>query len=246
MNTRQQDIISLLEVRGEITIKELSDIFHVTEMTIHRDLDYLSENKFLYKKRGAAVYIEKSDRKRTEFYCDEKRMVGKKLVEFIKPGQSIIFDNSTTGFEGARFLKGIPNLTFYTTNIETTMLLAGYHDCLLYCSGGYYFNDSKGFLGKQTESFVENVKADICIIGASGISVSHGITNPYPMHSTLQRKIIDCAKFKILLVDHSKFGKVAAERVCDLNEIDLIITDSGMDEKILREYEKYTKIIIAD
>lgn len=242
MNTRQQDIIKLLEQYGEVTIRELSQRLGVTAMTIYRDLEILENEHYLYKKRGAAVFINAPDRNTTAFYADEKMRIGKKAATYIRPGQSILFDNSTTAIEAAKHLYDIPNLTFYTTNLEIAAIVARYPNTVLYCSGGYYFPDSKGFVGQQAENFVGNVHADVCIIGASGISVTSGITNPYPMHSALQRKIIESANTVILLADHSKFGKCAMEKAADLSEIDLIITDSAIPEKTLQAYREFVKI----
>lgn len=245
MNARQQDIIDLLEHTGEMTIKELSERFGVAAMTIHRDLDLLEEAHYLYKKRGAAVFINAPDRKSGNFYAAEKGWIGKKAAEYIVPGQSILLDNSTTALEAARYLYGIPKLTFYTTNLEAATILASSPDSILYCSGGYYFPDSKGFTGPQAEAFVEKVHADVCIIGASGISVAEGITNPYPMHTALQRKIIEASQFRILLADHSKFGKCALEKAADLSEIDLLITDDGISPSVLAEYREHVRIVTA-
>lgn len=245
MNTRQQDLISLLEQRGEMTIKSLSEIFNVTEMTIHRDLDYLEKQKYLFKKRGAAVFVNSHDRESGGFYAEEKRCIGQKVAELIKPGQSILFDNSTTALETARFLEGIAGLTFYTTNLETAAILAKYPNTIMYCSGGYYFPDSKGFIGKLTEEFVESLHVDLCIIGASGIDLDHGMTGPYPMHTSLQRKIIAAADYCILAADHSKFGKVAMEKIADFSEIDCIVTDEGIRSEVIEEYRKRTRVILA-
>lgn len=245
MNTRQQDIIHLLEHNGEMTIKALAETLGVTTMTIHRDLDFLEEQRYLYKKRGAAVFVETPDRQSEPFYATEKRTIGKCAASFVQPGQSILFDNSTTALEAARFLAGIPNLTFYTTNLEATEILATYPDTVLYCSGGYYFADSRGFVGSQAEAFVAGLQVDLCIIGASGISITAGITNPYPMHSALQRKIIEVSHTRMLLADHSKFGKQAIEKAAELTEIDRIITDSGLSENLRAEYGAYTEIVIA-
>jgi len=245
MNARQQDILELLEHAGEMTIKELAERFGVAAMTIHRDLDILEEAHFLYKKRGAAVFINAPDRRNTTFYADEKVWIGKKAAEYILPGQSILLDNSTTALEAARYLYGISHLTFYTTNLEAASILASSPDTVLYCSGGYYFPDSKGFTGPQAEMFVERIHADICIIGASGISISEGITNPYPMHSALQRKIIEASKFRMLLADHSKFGKCAMEKAADLSEIDMLITDDKIAPSVLAEYRKHVQVITA-
>ena len=242
MNNRQKEITALLEKNGEMTIRELSDRLGVTAMTIHRDLDVLEENRFIYKKRGAAVFVNAPDRLNSRFYADEKRAVAKAAAELIKPGQSVIFDNSTTVIEAARFLEGIPNLTFYTTNIEIAAIVSNYSDTVLYCSGGYYFKDSRGFIGRQAEMFAESVHADICLIGASGIDIEGGLSDPYPSHTELEKKIIAAADRRILLADHSKFGKRAMEKVAELSEIDLIITDDRISEDILSEYRKHVRI----
>ena len=244
MNQRQKQILSLTEVEGEITIKELASRLKVSEMTIHRDLDMLQEERYIYKKRGAAVFIDSEDRDTNNFYAEEKRAIGHKAPTLVPDGSSILFDNSTTALECARFLNPEGKYTFYTTNLETAKILTSYTKSILYCSGGYYFPDSRGFVGSQAEAFMASVEADVCFIGASGITPD-GITTPYPMHTPLQKAIIASAKTKILVCDHSKFGKRAMEKICDITDIDIIVTDSGLADEIYDEYSKYVKIIKA-
>lgn len=246
MNTRQQDIIHLTEKHGEITIKDLAFHLGVSEMTIHRDLDYLQQERYLYKKRGAAVFIDNPERKLGNFYQDEKKAIGRKIASMLKPGQSILFDNSTTALECARYLDPSMDFIFYTTGMETEQILARYDRGILYSSGGYYFRDSRGYVGKQAEDFVSALHVDVSVIGASGISLESGITIPYPMHTSLQQKIISAADLCILGADHSKFGKVAIEKVAEFCAIHTIVTDSGISPKTLDEYRKVTHIIIAE
>jgi len=245
MNTRQQDIVTLVERHGEVTIKELANRLKVSEMTVHRDLEYLQRQKYLYKKRGAAVFIENTDRANHTFYTDEKNMIGKTAAELIEAGQSVIFDNSTTALACAKHLEEDCRLTFYATGLESARVLAGYRRAVLYCSGGYYSPDSEGFIGAEAERFVSSVQADVAIIGTSGITLENGITTPYPMHVPLQRKIIASAKRVILVADHSKFGKVAMERVAPIEDVDLIITDSGIEDEVFSAFIQKTKIMIA-
>ena len=244
MNVRQKQILSLTETEGEITIKALAKRLGVSEMTVHRDLDILQAERYVYKKRGAAVFIESDDRNTSDFYTEEKRAIGRKAAALIPDGAFIIFDNSTTALECARFMNPEGKYTFYTTNLETAKILASFTKSVLYCSGGYYFPDSKGFVGSQAEGFISSVKADVCFIGASGI-MPDGITTPYPMHTVLQKAIIASSKTRILVCDHSKFGKRAMEKICDLGDIDTVVTDSGISESICEEYSKYVKIIKA-
>ena len=242
MNQRQKKIISLTEQAGEITIKELAQILNVSEMTVHRDLDFLQAERYIYKKRGAAVFIETADRDKSDFYAEEKRCIGRKAAELVPDGASIIFDNSTTALECARFLKSEGKYTFYTTNLETAEILTSYVGSVLYCSGGYYFPDSKGFVGAQAESFIASVQVDICFVGASGVSFD-GITTPYPMHTTLQKAIIASAKTRVLVCDHSKFDKKAMEKICELSDIDAIVTDEGISKETYEQYSRFVKII---
>ena len=242
LNTRQKNILRVVSAAGEVSIKELASRFKVSEMTVHRDLDWLQDQHYLYKKRGAAVFVESMDRDKNDFYAEEKRAIGRKAAELIPDGSSIIFDNSTTVLECARFLNPEGRYTFYTTNLETSEILSSYVGSVLYCSGGYYFPDSKGFVGAQAEKFISEISADICLIGASGITLD-GTTTPYPMHTSLQKAIIASAKTKILVCDHSKFNKYAMEKICDLKDIDIIVTDSGLSDDIFEKYASCVKII---
>ncbi len=243
MNARQKEILQMLEKCGEVTIKALAESLGVSEMTIHRDADALEKQRYLYKKRGAVVYIERTDRTDSDFYAEEKREIGMKAASLIKDAQSVIFDNSTTAMECARFFDPAKKYTFYTTGMDTASVLARYEKSVLYCSGGYYFPASRGFVGAQAEAFVSALSADVCIIGASGVSIGDGITTPYPMHTTLQRAIVNAAKTKILVCDHSKFDKIAMEKICGLSDIDMIVTDDGVSSEICERYAGFVQII---
>ena len=245
MNQRQKNILQILEREGEVTIKALAERLGVSEMTVYRDIEYLQEQRYAYKKRGAAMYIESGDRDSAKFYSGEKRAIGIKAAALVSEGQSVIFDNSTTAMECAKFFDPLKKYTFYATGLETASVLAKYEKSVMYCSGGYYFAPSKGFVGSQAESFVSSVNADVCIIGASGVSAEKGITTPYPVHTTLQKAIIRSARTRILVCDHSKFDKSAMEKICELNDIDVIVTDSGLLNETCEKYMKYVKIIKA-
>lgn len=243
MNTRQQDIVVLVKQEGEITIKELAHRLSVSEMTIHRDLDYLEEQRFLYKKRGAAVFVNDIDRVKYTFYADEKRAIGKKLASMLVPGQSVIFDNSTIALECAKFIDPNVKYTFYTTGMEATQILSAYTNSLLYCSGGYYCQESKGFVGMHTENFIASLRADVCIMGASGISLEGGITTAYPIHKALEQKILASSDVHLLGADHSKFDKIAMEKVAEISDVSTIVTDNGIYEDILKKYKAKVNII---
>ena len=89
------------------------------------------------------------------------------------------------------------------------------------------------------------ISRTICIIGASGVSLEDGITTPYPMHTPLQKAIIAAAKKTILVCDHSKFEKSAMEKICELADIDMIVTDEALSDDVYEKYAKHIQIIKA-
>ncbi len=66
------------------------------------------------------------------------------------------------------------------------------------------------------------------------------------MHTALERKIIEASARRIVLADHSKFGRNAIEHVADLSEIDLIVTDAGVPVETLKTYGEYVNILTAE
>lgn len=245
LNDRQQKILALLADQGEVSIQTFAKLLGVSEMTIHRDLACMEADGLLLKKRGAAVYVDCDDRPRADGYAKEKMAIAREAVKLIRDGDMLLFDNSTSALEVAKLVKGFSSLTVYATNLDVANELRNAPNVLLYCSGGFYLPASTGFVGAITEEFVSRVHATKCIVGTSGISPDYGLTCPYPMHANLQRLIIEASQTKIVVADHTKFGKVAIERVADIGEVDYLITDDKADEKMLARMGDKAKIIIA-
>jgi DeoR family transcriptional regulator, fructose operon transcriptional repressor len=241
---RQEQIIELLRAQGEVAIAVMADLLHVTEMTIHRDLDYLQSKNLVTKKRGGAMLVEDSDGAGT-LNILEKEAIASEAIRRISNGDSIIFDNSTTALEVAKRLGGFTNLTVYATNLQVANELANNDRIILHSSGCLYFRQSIGFIGRVAEEFVSQLHVTKCFVGTSGISIEHGLTCPYHFHVQLQQKIMAASEQVILVADHTKFGKVAIDKVADIADVDCIITDSRVDKEAIAAIRKITKVIVV-
>ena len=55
VNTRRQNIVRLLKNSGRLTVKEISDAFGTSEITVRRDLDYLESQNMVERSRGSVT-----------------------------------------------------------------------------------------------------------------------------------------------------------------------------------------------
>jgi len=163
----------------------------------------------------------------------------------ISDRETLIFDNSTSAFAVAKILDGFNQLTAIATNPGVFNVLMNSSKITLYSTGGLYSPQSNSFIGSVPEDFTVKMKISTCIIGAMGVSLEYGVTDPFPSEAVLKRKIITSADRVVLLVDHMKLNKISTEKVADIKNIDFIITDWKADKKIIKELSQKTNVIVA-
>jgi DeoR/GlpR family transcriptional regulator of sugar metabolism len=251
---RREKLKSILEERKSVTIADLVLELKVSEMTIHRDLDRLQGEGFLIKTWGGALLNRPGIAGEAANYSynavkntliEEKQAIAREALKLISDRESLIFDNSTTAFELAKILDGFTQLTVMATNPEVFDALKAVNGITLYSTGGLYSPQTNSFVGATAEDFVSRRSISTCIIGALGVSLEEGVTDPYPSEASLKRKIVSCSDRVILLVDHMKFNRIATEKVAALDQIDCLITDWAVDPELVRQFSARTKVIVC-
>lgn len=248
---RRERIKALIEEKGNVTIDELKKHFNVSEMTIYRDLKILQSEGVLEQIRGGAILSEREVNYSYEFNLEQrlfniqKQAIAKEALSLLKPGMSVVLDNSSTAFEIAKLLKNYKRLTVFTTSRETLNVLSSNADIDVYCCGGLYSRKTDAFIGRVSESFLDSIHASIGFIGASGLTVKEGLTDPLPSEASMKRKIIKCSKKVVVLADSSKIGVVSMEKVEQLENLDYLITDRELAKKDLAELKKYLTVLIC-
>jgi DeoR family fructose operon transcriptional repressor len=245
---RRTKIAEIVREKGIIKIGDIVELFDVSEVTAYRDLINLEEQGVLKKLRGGAIAKEKAEEVqwhyRLQSNIEEKRKIAKKMRGMISEGDVIIMDGSTTCVEVAKLLHNHIRLTIYTNNPLILNELLNDTSITLYFIGGLFYRDLACFVGPDVENTISKLKVTKGVIGASAISAEFGVSGPYQQLVAIQRKIISVCSQVFILADHTKFSKVALEKVADFKEIDYIITDHKCDEKVLKKIEK-TKVLVA-
>jgi len=247
---RRLKIIDLLEEKGNVVVSELSNLLSVTEETIRRDLEGLENEGLLKRTYGGAIptnkiSLELSFKAREIEHKEEKKVIGKVAAGLIEDGDALMFDASTTALEVAKQIGIKKRLTVITNALAVVLQLIDKPEITLISTGGVFHSRSLSYVGPLAEKGIRNYHVDKVFLGVKGISID-GVTDSYEAEAQLKKAMIESARETILVVDSSKFNKIALVNIAPLKAISKVITDSGIssqDKKLL--IDQGIKVIVA-
>jgi DeoR/GlpR family transcriptional regulator of sugar metabolism len=178
---------------------------------------------------GARVTSPRSDEfafsARNTHQQAEKDAIGRACAELIKPNQTVILDAGTTVFHVARHLESkVPQIV--TNSLPVANLYASANRLEVVVSGGVIYPRLGVLVGPLAVEAFSKIHADVAIMSAGGISLE-GITNSHGLLTDIQHAMIAGAQKVIFCLDHTKFGRRSVLPLCDLESVDVIVTDSA-------------------
>ena len=250
---RRHEILKLIEQRGSIRISKLGKLFNVNNMTIRRDIDFLSEKGLVKRVHGGAISepdgninLATTFLKRNMEYIHEKELIGKKAQELVTDNSTVIIDGGSTNECFARYLDPRKKLRVITHALNIAWMISNNDNHELLMAGGILNRLTMTFNGMEVENFYNEVNADISFVSASGISLENGLTDPEWLDTSLKKAMIKSSKKIICLLDHHKFELVTSRTFAPLNALDTIITDSKVSPELIKQYvDVGINIIIA-
>ncbi|MGW7405727.1 DeoR/GlpR family DNA-binding transcription regulator [Streptomyces sp. NPDC054833] len=242
---RQAAMAELVLADGSATAAELAGRFGVSLMTVHRDLDELERQGIVRKFRGGVTaqpsgVFESNVQYRLKTMRAQKAAVAEHALRSIEPGMAILLDDSTSTLELARRLRlgEITPLTVVTNFLEAINLLRDRRGIHLMALGGDYDPLHSSFLGVSCVEAVQQLRVDVCF--ASTSAVHGGYAYHQEQHTvSVKRAMLDSAARNVLLVDHTKLGRVALHRVAPLSRFDLLLVDDEASPEALRDLDEH-------
>ena len=240
INERHDLIIKELDARGSVSVTDLSSILNVSEVTIRKDLTMLEQKNFLYRAHGKAIkinpYINDRDVNIKEKQnIAEKIAIGKCAADMIEPNDSIIIASGTTVAFLAHEIKPVGRLTVITASVPVTSILSQKSNIDVIQLGGITRSSSVSVVGPFAEEMLKHFNCSKLYMGVDGIDLECGLTTTNLLEAALNGVMINSAQKVIVLADSSKFGRRGFSRICSLDSVDMIITDSGVQPHILKE-----------
>lgn len=248
---RRNIALKMLNEDGQVSVTKLSELLNVSEVTIRKDLQYLEKRNLLTRTHGGAmrndylVHDQHFSEKNKQFN-DEKRRIGEAAASLVSDGDSLILDAGTTVMQVARHLQGKRRLTILTSAVNVAMELNRIPDIQLIILGGIIYQPSAAVVGPYAESMVSEHFCSKLFLAGDGFDPGFGLTTTNALEAHLNRVMIRSARETIVVMDSSKFGKRGLSRVCGMDSINTIVTDSGIPDGIKRMIEeKEINLIIA-
>lgn len=248
--TRRDKIFELIKNAKNVSCDELSSCFGVTEETIRKDLQYLSDKGMIIRTFGGAAIKEYGnerplDQRIIQNYS-EKQRIAVEASKLILPGDLIVMDAGSTIMLLAQNMKRDSNIVVVTNSLETTNILAKTEGITVICTGGMLRTKSMSFQGSHAENAIRSYNVQKAFISCAAVDLRRGIMDTNEGEVRIKICMIEEADKVYLLADSSKINGIAHVTTCDLSKITAIITDSGVEDETVREYEESgVKIIIA-
>lgn len=239
---RRNLIYEKLQIEKKVVVGELSQLFHVSEETIRRDLDRLEKEGLVIKSYGGAVINDNTSidlpfNIRKKHNVPGKQKIADLIVDFVKDGEHIMLDPSSTAVFIAKALKKKDQLTVVTNSIEVMLELSDMKDWNIISPGGDLKDGMLALVGPKTIEGIGAYCVEKTIISCKAFDIEKGFSDSSEDFAYAKQKMLHSARERILAVDSSKFGKSAFCKVGDLKDIDIIVTDKKPDIDTLEKLE---------
>jgi DeoR family fructose operon transcriptional repressor len=242
---RQHAIYMLALRQGSVDVADLAQRYNVTTETIRRDLSDLQSKQLLRRVHGGAIPVERITHEpnleaRDMVNAEEKFRIAQVAAREVPERGSVIIDSGTTGQRLAEVFPVERDVHVVTNSLITALTLSrrGIRD--LTVLGGAVRTERRAMVDDMTRAELQHMAIDVLFMSCDGLSFQHGLTTPYREEHMIKRAMIERARKVVALVDSSKFGNVQMFSFAAFDEIDVLVTDTGVDPdavEILRSHD---------
>ncbi|MEU0400681.1 DeoR/GlpR family DNA-binding transcription regulator [Streptomyces sp. NPDC006197] len=245
---RWNALLELLAASGKLEVEEAASALDVSAATIRRDLDELAEQQLLVRTRGGAVAhgvsYELPLRYKSTRHAPEKRRIAEAVADLVAPGEVVGLNGGTTTTEVARALalrfasgraempgaaaSAGPALTVVTNALNIAGELAVRPQIKIVTTGGVARPQTYELVGPLTVGVLNEVVLDVVVLGVDGVDAELGVMAHQEDEASISRLFAERASRVVVVTDSSKMGRRAFARICGLDRIDTLVTDTGI------------------
>jgi len=240
MEIRHQQILEILRKKKQVKVLELSEALHTSTVTIRKDLKLLEAKRLLYRNHGGASlespYVNDRSVNEKEFInAPLKAAIGLQASKMIQDDQYILLASGTSVLAMAKFINPIRKLTVVTAALNVAMELAKRENIEVLQLGGYLRSNSFSVIGHYSEQILQDIACSKLFLSVDGLDLDYGLSTTNALEAHLNQQMIASAKEVIVLVDSTKFGKKSFGKICEIEQVDHIVTDHNIAPDIVKK-----------
>ena len=240
---RRNQIVELVNRKESIRFLQIKEYFpNVSEMTLRTDLKALDEEKKIVRIHGGAksvqLVIGTDDylNRRAVRNLPEKEEIAKKATKLVRPDTAIFLDSGSTTTALAHLFPDQSNL-IYTTGLSCATELADLSRPVVQIPGGKLNRYSISVYGASVVQELSQVNFHQTFLGVTNYMFQTGFTCGNSEEAILKRMAIRQAEHVIVLMDSQKIGIKGTYSICQLKDIDILVSDGHLPEDFRMECE---------
>jgi len=226
---RHSEIMKLLQMKKSCSVIELAKTLNVSDETIRRDIRQLAATGAVEKIHGGVVLpqntLEPPFLSRMQEQQEEKERIARLTASLINDGETILLDNGSSSCYVARELITHRNLTVVTNSTEVARELCSRNQNRVFMAGGEIRSDDSAAYGPSAIQFAKQFSTNRAILSMGSITAEEGCLDYDLSEAEFKRAILPHARSIIVVADHTKFSRSGVVKVCEFDQIDLLITD---------------------
>lgn len=250
---RRQAMAELVSQRGRLSVNELADAYGITTETVRRDLSTLERAGIIRRVHGGAVpaaaltRLETAVGDRDLAHAEQKDRIALAALDLLPgSGGSVLLDAGTTTSRVAAHLPLDLRLTVVTNAVPIAARLAGLSSVDLHLLPGRVRRTTQAAVGEDTVAALEVLRTDVVLLGTNGIDLEHGLTTPDHSEAAAKRAMVRAGRRVVVLADSSKIGEDHTVRFAALADIDVLVTDDGVDSVTVKSLEDVgVEVVVA-
>ena len=242
LEERQAAIIERARTRGRVDVAELAAEFDVTPETVRRDLTSLERHGLLRRVHGGAISVERLGfepglKARDHTMAAEKERIARAAVAEVPMEGAILIDAGTTTARLAEMLPIDRELTVVTNALPIAMTLSTRPNVTVLTIGGRVRGRTLAMVDQWALRVLAETFVDVAFLGTNGVSTQRGLTTPDVAGAAAKRAMLRAARRAVVLADHTKVGNDCFARFGELAEVDMLVSDDGLDVELAADLQ---------
>jgi DeoR family galactitol utilization operon repressor len=232
LTERERIILDRLSGEGSVSVGALAKDLGLSEVTIRGGLKVLETKGWINRKRGgAAPTLHRDILERQRVFPGRKNAIARAAADLVRDGDVIMIEAGTTTALIARYLAGKQDIHIVTNSTLVFSYARMYPNLQITMTGGEFRRATESMVGPIALETIGRLNVRLAFVGTDGFTLERGMTTHLMEGAEIVKAMKAHAEATILTADSSKYGKIGFSNVLPLSAMNLILSDSDLDDR---------------